>query len=137
MINLPLVMAGDTTNRRGRVSNHAPTFRKLFFVFYAFSAANLPNPILPLQPVQRPGVVADDLFRQRGCQTRVGAEVVDRHQLGGAVGVGVVGADDDIVFAQLADDVGNIVGGLAGDEDAVPLQEVGVEFFILQAEAFL
>jgi hypothetical protein len=35
--------------------------------------------------------------------------------------VGVVGADDDIAVAELADDVGDIVGGFAGDEDAVLL----------------
>ena len=44
---------------------------------------------------------------------------MNRQQLGGAVGMGVVGADHDIIVAEFADDVRDIVRGFAGDVNAI------------------
>src|SRR6185312_474899 len=75
--------------------------------------------VMSVQPVERFGIVPQDLVDGARPDAVVVAQEAQRLDLARAVGMAVIGADDEIVLAGDRQHIGQIVGHLAGDIDIV------------------
>src|SRR6185437_2496245 len=71
-----------------------------------------------IQPVQLARIRSDDLLRRLGGDAAVGAEALQRLDLDRRVLVAVIGADQQIVVAELAQQPGQVVRLLGRDVEA-------------------
>src|SRR3954469_23205914 len=75
-----------------------------------------------IQAVEGARIVVEDAVDHLGLDAPVIAQDAQRLDLGGGVGMAVIGADDDIVGAAAFEDPVDVVGALAGDIHVVGLQ---------------
>src|ERR1043165_5722767 len=83
----------------------------------AFASGFIGQECSKLQRIKPARVVVENFFLDRIADEIVGAKNVDGVDFARSVRVAIVGTDDDIVFAGVAQDVIEVVVGFGGDVD--------------------
>ena len=82
-----------------------------------------------LKSVEGTWIVAEDFINHLRADLSLIPQLAQRFDLAGIVGMAIIGADDEIIFAGISEDVLEVVVGLAGDINPVILQDLRAKLF--------